>query len=117
MTQTERKVLLFLQRHGETTARVVAMHLWPDSPGWGRTSKRSGAGGGGAYGVGLPMRAGSILGRLWKQKLVSHGPQLWNINEGGRKALVAGNLVSGAVSSSIEANILSEPPWRRPNRS
>jgi hypothetical protein len=115
VSPTERKVLIFLRDHGETTARVVAEHLWPDSPGWHRTSKRSGAGGGGAYGVGLPMRAGSILGKLWKQGLVSHGRSLWKIKKSGEEALSAGNAIPEAVLGPLEANIVSEGPLRRQN--
>lgn len=48
-------------------SRSVAKALWPDSPAWSQRTHRRGAGGGGAGVLGgtMPMKAASLLGRLW----------------------------------------------------
>lgn len=74
-------------------ARAVARRMWPDSPGWLHRSHRSGAGGGGAMAVGMPMRAGSMLTSLERRGLAAgHGsaPAMWTITQAGREAIADG---------------------------
>lgn len=72
--------------------RAVAQALWPDSPGWDKRSSRRSTPAGGAMGATMPMKAATLLWRLWNYRLVQHDPNRtgsngWTITEKGREYL------------------------------
>lgn len=73
------------------TAREIALALWPDSPAWQHRTNRGSGGGNGAVGGTMPMKAGTMLWKLWKAGYAGHesgriGP-LWSITTRGRSYL------------------------------
>jgi hypothetical protein len=74
------------------TAGWFARILWSDSNGWDRRSHRHATPAGGAMAVGLKMRAGVTLGRLWRMGYASRrgsAPTYWTATEAGRRAAAA----------------------------
>jgi len=72
-------------RRRPTHPREVALHLWPDSPAWGRRTRMYG-GRNGAVGGTMPMKAASVLWRLFRHGLADkpdHGGNGWVITARG----------------------------------
>ncbi|WP_251153692.1 hypothetical protein [Cellulosimicrobium sp. Marseille-Q4280] len=73
------------------SAREIALALWPDSPAWQHRTNRGSGGGNGAVGGTMPMKAGTLLWKLWKagyarNEFDSIGPP-WSISDKGRAYL------------------------------
>lgn len=71
LTPSQRKVLEILEGIGHDdgmrrwiSPRNVAKALWPDSPAWGKRTRRYGRNANGAVGGTMPMNAAKILNRL-----------------------------------------------------
>jgi hypothetical protein len=94
LTPPQRRALAAVVAAGArgTTARSLALALWPDSPAWnvrtrGRTGNRNGAVGGT-----MPMKAGRLLRTLEEAGLVANrvGTSLWTATTAGRRAAQGG---------------------------
>lgn len=71
--------------------REVARAMWPDSPGWDKVSRRGSTPAGGARGATMPMKAATLLHRLWPHythQRPGYGA-CWTITSKGREALAA----------------------------
>lgn len=103
LTGPQRRALEVLAQHTHPTdpdvpsiaARQVAKALWPDSPGWERRTRRyGGANRNGAVGGTMPMKAGTLLGRLVRlgvadEYLTEVLQPRWTITTRGRQWLEA----------------------------
>lgn len=92
ITAGQARILATLALDAEATAAQVARRAWPDSPGWGKRSRRHSTPAGGAMGVGLPMLAGRVLGRLALRGLVRGHHRMgsytgWHLTSSGLDAL------------------------------
>lgn len=101
LTEPQRRALAILDEHtvpyGDADkpgmyAKQVAKLLWPDSPAWGKVTRSRGWSRGGAMGGTMPMKAGTLLGRLVRMGLADEyqtdvlQPR-WVITVAGRHAL------------------------------
>lgn len=70
------------------SAAEVARNMWPDSPAWRIRTRRGSTPAGGALGATMPMKAGSLLGRLRDRRLAyCDRSGWWHITSEGRAAL------------------------------
>lgn len=73
------------------TAREIARALWPDSPAWHHRTNRGAGAGNGAVGGTMPMKAGTMLWKLWKAGCAGHESghlgAPWSITAKGRTYL------------------------------
>lgn len=73
-------------RIGYATPRQLAQIRWPDSPAWDkRTNMRGGKNG--AVGGTMPMKAASVLWRLFPQYALVRDANQWSITDEGRAYL------------------------------
>lgn len=72
--------------HGYTTPRPVARKLWPDSVGWTKRTRMYGTNRNGAVGGTMPMKAATLLWKLWPH-FASCEDNRWSITDAGRRYL------------------------------
>ena len=85
ITETTRRALEIIRSHRITAPRQFARFMWPDNPGWSRTTRA------GVRGGGMALAGGGYLGKLRKRGLITGG---YNdipiaLTEKGRVALEA----------------------------
>jgi hypothetical protein len=90
MTGPQVRALLALQTacaasaSGLVSPREIAHALWPNSPGWAKRSWRKGSNNGGALGATMPMKAATLLWRLWKRRLAAPDRRgRWRLTDSG----------------------------------
>ena len=90
VTEPQLRVLRILADEGTPrgglSAFEVARFMWPDSDGWKKQPRRH-DGRAGGLGATMPMKAGTILNRLWTRELVGKGAYVWSITDAGRSAI------------------------------
>lgn len=75
----------YMQPRG-VAPRQIAYMMWPDSKGWDKRSNRGSTPAGGALGATMPMKAATILWRLFPHYAV-HRNYAWYVTDRGRKYL------------------------------
>lgn len=93
LTEPQARALAYLRDHPRCTSREVAWHLWPDSPAWGKRTRKF-RGQQGAVGGTMPMLGGRLLWRLLDLGFASRdrtpsGVPLWEPSISGLRALRA----------------------------
>lgn len=100
LTAPQRRALAVLDEHTAPYgsdkpgmyAKQVAKLLWPDSPAWGKRTRGRTGNRNGAVGGTMPMKAGTLLGRLVRggfadEYLTETMQPKWVITTAGRAAL------------------------------
>lgn len=94
LTQPQRRLLgILAESERAMSPRSVAEAMWPDSKAWDRRTYHRGTNRNGAMGGTMPMKAATMLWRLWPVH-VQHAMSwdgstngLWEITPAGRKAI------------------------------